>query len=70
MKNTNSLKRSYMINKALTYFFLILGAVMSANRKHNVRPASVPEEAHPSDKSSWLRHILHRMRIPSADSTG
>lgn len=25
MKNTNSLKRSYMINKALTYFFLILG---------------------------------------------
>ena len=28
MKNTNSLKRSYMINKALTYFFLILGAVI------------------------------------------
>lgn len=28
MKNTNSLKRSYRINKALTYFFLILGAVI------------------------------------------
>lgn len=28
MKKTNSLRRSYMINKFLTYFFLILGAVI------------------------------------------
>lgn len=28
MKKTNSLRRSYMINKALTYFFLVLGAAI------------------------------------------
>lgn len=28
MKKTNSLRRSYRINKALTYFFLILGAII------------------------------------------
>ena len=28
MKSTDSLRRSYAINKFLTYFFLILGAVI------------------------------------------